>query len=361
MVDEGVVTSAPPQQRRQVAPRNEALLREQNAALWNEYIKGAWAHPSPVEAGGLLCRLPLASQIVDALRSSARGEGGAGRLRHWGEQLKKRLLAELPEPTEGRSREEVFQTWVQNTNYCFRLAENLVHDSLSDIASRMSDIPPDMSKLGGEEIELISAYSELQQNWQSVCLVLGAREGEAEKAVVINRPVAMRLDRRLAGMLLNGEVGQKYGDDDIERCYQAFGQQAAVYLGGPRDREEPARLVHGFEGLPGASELAPGTKVFVGGVDAAIEGVIEGTYKPLDFRWFIGCHTGLRTDSGEWLAVACARPIALKQCLGLPKPLWHEVMELCGGECATVSRLEIVQRTDLQEDDSTSTDDLDNE
>ena len=32
--------------------------------------------------------------------------------------------------------------------------------------------------------------------------------------------------------------------------------------------------------------------------------------------------------------------VALKQCLGLPKPLWHEVMELCGGECATLSRLE---------------------
>ena len=42
---------------------------------------------------------------------------------------------------------------------------------------------------------------------------------------------------------------------------------------------------------------------------------------------------------GAWRPGAGARPVALKQCLGLPKPLWHEVLELCGGECRELSRL----------------------
>ena len=42
---------------------------------------------------------------------------------------------------------------------------------------------------------------------------------------------------------------------------------------------------------------------------------------------------------GEWLPVACSRPLVLKHSASLPKPLWHEVMQLCGGECAEISRL----------------------
>ena len=93
-------------------------------------------------------------------------------------------------------------------------------------------------------------------------------------------------------------------------------------------------------------------------------------YSPLDFRWFMGRHKllccnavlhplsqvqcnpriwsypllhavalgslnalcdlkepvlrDLSTQDFGWVSVACARPVALKQCLGLPKPLWHE-------------------------------------
>ena len=56
-----------------------------------------------------------------------------------------------------------------------------------------------------------------------------------------------------------------------------------------------------------------------------------------------------RCAEREWAAAACARPVALKQCLGLPKPLWHEVMELCGDWCAELSQIEIQKRTDLED------------
>ena len=97
------------------------------------------------------------------------------------------------------------------------------------------------------------------------------------------------------------------------------------------------------------TSVAPGTRIFEGGVEAVVDGVLGGTIAPLDVRWFVGRHTELSAADGGWQAVACARTIALKQCLGLPKPLWHEVLELCGGEPAELSRLEIVKRPDVEE------------
>ena len=83
--------------------------------------------------------------------------------------------------------------------------------------------------------------------------------------------------------------------------------------------------MHGVPDLEGASEIAPGLRIYTGGEEAAIDAVFDGRCSPLDFRWFVGRTEGVSTVEGSWLAVACARPVALKQCLGLPKPLWHEV------------------------------------
>eukprot|EP00913_Durusdinium_trenchii_P003209 g2967.t1 len=129
----------------------------------------------------------------------------------------------------------------------------------------------------------------------------------------------------------------------------AFGE-AAVYFGGPHQLNRKGLLVHGFSDLEGAEEIAPGTRIFQGGEEAAIEAILAGRYSPLDFRWFIGRHQKLNTREFGWVSVACARPVALKQCLSLPKPLWHEVMELCGGEHAELSRLELLKRNDVDQE-----------
>jgi len=50
---------------------------------------------------------------------------------------------------------------------------------------------------------------------------------------------------------------------------------------------------------------------------------------------------------GKYQPIASARCIALKQCIALPKPLWHEVLELCGGELKDISALEFAKRDDL--------------
>ena len=66
--------------------------------------------------------------------------------------------------------------------------------------------------------------------------------------------------------------------------------------------------------------------------------MLDGSRQPLDFRWFVGRRTKVSTADAAWCPIACARPVALKQCLGLPKPLWHEVLELCGGGFASGTR-----------------------
>jgi len=98
--------------------------------------------------------------------------------------------------------------------------------------------------------------------------------------------------------------------------------------------------VHGAGALGGATpELAPGTGIFAGqGADAVVaaaRAVASGTLAPLDVRMFVGRTTWPRGELDELCAThehrpaAAARSIALKQCLGLPKPLWHEVRETC--------------------------------
>jgi hypothetical protein len=38
----------------------------------------------------------------------------------------------------------------------------------------------------------------------------------------------------------------------------------------------------------------------------------------------------------------------LKQCISLPKPLWHEVLEICDGEMKELSLLELSKRDDIR-------------
>ena len=128
---------------------------------------------------------------------------------------------------------------------------------------------------------------------------------------------------------------------------EAFGD-CPCYWGGPDAQQEPGCIVHGITpeavNLPGSLEIGAGTRVYraqgVAALEAASRAVLLGHAQPLDFRLTLG-QTRLSHDAvqGEWLPVACSRPLVLKHSASLPKPLWHEVMQLCGGECAEISRL----------------------
>merc|ERR1719329_862552 len=231
-------------------------------------------------------------------------------------------------------------TFTSNTMYCYRVAETMMEERICAIGAQADEKGRINARdLKQEDLQLLALFSESQNAWQQVCLILSATDGAADKSVVLNRPLAKGINDALALRILNG-AGRSTSPDSAalvaaaKKLEKAFGDEAAVYWGSP--------------------ELAPGTRIYscAGmGVEAAADAVLDGRCAPLDFRWFIGRHATLRCAEREWAAAACARPVALKQCLGLPKPLWHEVMELCGGSLAELSQVELQKRDDLEEDD----------
>jgi hypothetical protein len=47
----------------------------------------------------------------------------------------------------------------------------------------------------------------------------------------------------------------------------------------------------------------------------------------------------LQIDAGKWFVAATSVNVVLKQCIGLPVPLWREVLSLMGGKYGIISRL----------------------
>lgn len=246
--------------------------------------------------------------------------------------------------------------------YWYKGAQELIKTEMSEIMSNAGKDNGgriDPANLSNNQLELLEQYLHCQETWQEVCLVFD-RDDEAGTAttLVLNRPLATKVNEDLARMLLFGQwtetnVSQT---EKLVKFLNAFDNECPIYIGGPDCHGEPAMLIHGIADLEGAREISPGSAIYVGGLDAAMDGVMKGKYKPLEFRFFVGKHQysenelDIRVDVGQYQPIACARPVALKQCIALPKPLWHEVMELCGGELENVSTLELMKRDDLTPD-----------
>lgn len=68
--------------------------------------------------------------------------------------------------------------------------------------------------------------------------------------------------------------------------------------------------------------------------------MLEGRIQPNEFRFFAGCcawgpgQLEQEISEGAWYTASSSRSLVLKQCLGLPVPLWQEAMGLMGGEFA---------------------------
>lgn len=306
-----------------------------------------------------MTRLPIEAQLAHLMQNDEMSE--------WGQKLSLRLeeeikgVAGVTSTDDTASPEEMKQqrreSWAANTAFMYKLSKAVLRDGFDGLASKGK---VSLDRLKSHEKELLELYTKYQDSWQEVLLVLShdALAPKPSRALVINRPIRVGMDVTFASIFLNGQdaVQADLDSELLLKFVMAFGREGAFYLGGPQRVGEPGRVVHGIQELEGAEELAPGTGIYCGGLEDAVKGVLEGRYKPLDFRFFLGCREweagGLdqAVGAGEYRSVACARPIALKQCLGLPKPLWHEVMELCGGESKELSRLEILQREDLESD-----------
>lgn len=333
-------------------PENEQQLEQQSEQLFKEYQRGgSWAHPtSTPEPGGLLCAMPLQAILMHRLQFAPAGEC------RWTDTLEALLRAELPaedeEPASTSERRALLARWRASPALTFRLATRMCNEALERMRRGIA---------GPRELELWSMQVAALEVRNHVCLVLSTkRRGDqlTASAVTLSRLKASVVDRSLARRILYGEreggvptraeaevqagseaAAEAVVEAEVDRFLAAFGGQAAVYWGGPDALGEPALCVHARADLPGAVELSEGTRVYRGGARAAVEAVLAGEAHALEFRWFVGRQDALSTERGEWRSLACARPLLLKRSQALPKPFWHEVLELCGGECAELSRL----------------------
>ncbi|CAE8726775.1 unnamed protein product, partial [Polarella glacialis] len=112
-----------------------------------------------------------------------------------------------------------------------------------------------------------------------------------------------------------------------------------VYLGGQSATGLVILTRHA--GMDGSQQLRPG--IFSVPPQVALDARMLSKKQALDFRIHLGrtCwgpgELLSEVQEGMWRTVAASAPLALKHCLMLPKPLWSEILELCGGEASELS------------------------
>ena len=374
-------------------PANEALARAQSPSLSDLLTEPSWAHPiGAPEVGSLLLRLPLEVQLCVAKDS------------YWGRKLRDFAAAERTRAAMAEGREKglaasemqagdrggedgapdvdgdgATSSW--NEVLLYRVATRFLRRELQRIAQKgtvdgQGRLLLDPRTLGDADKALLDMHQKYLLTWQEVVLVTKHDAGDSSDGVVINRPAATESTRELSAALA---AALEPETDDVSTCdaeafQRAFGPRLAAYVGKPQPKAAPAEtggdgdgasednakrgdrpkqtamIIHGLPGLEGAHELSPGLGIFKGGSADAARRVADEQCDPYDFRFFIGKHTWaageLERDikDGLYRPAACSRGVALKQCLGLPKPLWHEVMDMLGGTSAEISALEMARR-----------------
>jgi putative AlgH/UPF0301 family transcriptional regulator len=181
------------------------------------------------------------------------------------------------------------------------------------------------------------------RTWQLVAVVTAHDRERGSAALILNRPATATL-----GDLLGW--GLRLGDDGDAAATGAAAAlaPAPVYLGGffgpNRLAAQPVSVLHAQADLPAAAELAPGLGVYTGGVPALAAAVGAGSVPLARVRvvagalvWPPGALAAAVAD-GVWFTAAASRALILKQCLGLPVPLWREALGLMGGEYAKAAR-----------------------
>ena len=294
-----------------VSKENEDILRTQSEALADEYTSEVWAHATAVpEVGGFMARMPLEVEIYRNHKHSIMGK---------------------------KLRTKYQNIQMEASMFWYRTAKELVEKEMQKIADQAQNGQIDSSELDDESSEMLQLYLDNQETWQEICLITSRDEtAGTATALVLNRPMAFKLTDNLAQLVLHGGLGNRnrsqLSTPALNELMNAFGDECAIYIGGPDYQDEPATLIHGYSNLPGSVEIMPG--IYKGGIQAAIQGVTRGLYKALDFRFFVGRHEydentlDLEVLLGKYQPIAGARTLALKQCISLPKPLWHE------GECS---------------------------
>jgi len=309
--------------------RNAAALKQLDERLWRDYTQGVWAHGTSLpEPGALLLALPLQAQLIQEMRRDVPSQ--------WAARLRETLAGDTPgliDRLQGGSDATAFA-------FAWKSASTMCNRGLGKMRSGFPS--PAERKLWAMQCAALERRAH-------VCLVLGEVAGGLS-CVVLSKQLSSHLTPELARRLLRGRQEAGLADEaEVDLVLRAFGSAShpcPVYWGGGEGVAESGVVVHGRDdlGLRHSAEIE-NTRIFAAdsasGICAAAEAVVDGAAQPLDFRLTIGRTTlSDRSAQCEWTPVACSRPLVLKPSpAGLPKPLWHEVMQACGGECAEMSRL----------------------
>jgi len=143
-----------------------------------------------------------------------------------------------------------------------------------------------------------------------------------------------------AGLLLNRpaqiHVGPQPGEDSEKRGTEFDG--LPLYLGGDVGQKNIFFLSP--HQLDGAREVMQG--VYIDGVDEARQGIRAGRFDRQDFKCIVGyCgwapgQLDREVKSGVWFTAAASRDVALQHVENGPS-LWHQVLDLMGGDYAKLS------------------------
>ncbi len=193
---------------------------------------------------------------------------------------------------------------------------------------RLAESPPWAHVIGAPEkgCLLVAADREFRMSQQyfhqAVILVLEHHE-QGSMGVILNRPTQYDMG------YVSGEPEGPFAKN-------------ALYFGGDVG-DGTVSFLHGREDVKGSVEVLPG--VYLGGYESACELVqMDGsTCDAEEFKFFARyCGWGpgqleSECERGVWYPVSAAKELSLKQVIQLPKPLWREVSELCGGELADMA------------------------
>jgi len=304
---------------------------------------GDWAHSVPMpEAGGLLLRMPIELELyIGALGVTEPLNRASGLLR-----------AELHGRADAEAR------WFQTAGEFIRREIDRIFSLAEGPMKGNGERQLFIDNLGEPDRRFIMWVVDHQDHWQEVELVTEVNDGPSDtfSAVTVNRPLAhsagaggafaMRAGEVLPNRILfgSGAASSDRDRDLLHKFVTAFGRRANIYDGGTDNRHLPAMILHGIPDLPGSRAIAPG--IYEGGTAAAVDSVLSEEYGPSAFRFFVGQTVRQsrdmvrRIESGAYAAVACHQDVALREGVGRSVPLWHEVLDLCGGDLEALSRLE---------------------
>lgn len=145
-----------------------------------------------------------------------------------------------------------------------------------------------------------------------------------------------------AGLILNKPTRFTLGElDGMAQVAMGF-EENQLYLGGDVG-DDALNVLHRFKDLEKSVEIVDG--VYLNGFDHAQKDVLKGAKNASDFKWYArycGWSPGQLEEeckSGVWFPAACSSNLIVKDhsVTRGPADLWHQVMQLMGGEYKELS------------------------